>query len=170
MDEVEYVDELMGELRTGLDALLARGVPLRRESAHALAARMLAAVPGAHVYDELVGPFHTTGGVQTLLGITRQAVHERVKRGTLLRVLTSDEVALYPAFQFCGAQVSPPLRRVLATFRETPVDGWTVAAWLCVPCPELDDLSPRDWLADTDRDPTAVLALASEAAARWAQP
>ena len=129
MDEIQYVDELMGELRTGLEALLARGAPLRRESALTLATRMLAAVRGAHVYDELVGPFHTTAGVQTLLGITRQAVHARVKRGTLLRVLTSDEVALYPTFQFRGAQVPPPLRRVLATFRETPVDGWTVAAW-----------------------------------------
>ena len=52
MGEIQYVDELMAELRTGLEALLARGAPLRREPAHTLATRMLAAVPTEGLPEE----------------------------------------------------------------------------------------------------------------------
>jgi hypothetical protein len=168
--DTEFATDLMRELEAGVRSLVADNAPVLRIGPAAIAARMLAAVPRAHVYDETIGPFHTSEGVRTLLGVSRQAVHDRVRRGTLLQVRTSDGVLLYPAFQFDGADVPARLRSALTAFRDAPVDGWAIASWFSVPAEELDDLTPRQWLADPDRDPAPVHQLAADAAASWSAP
>lgn len=170
-DRAEYKAALMDALATGVDSLVAEDAPGLGDDPRAVAARMIAAVPRAHVYDDLVGPFYGTDAVRRMLGgVSRQAVHDRANRRTLLQVRTSDGVSLYPAFQFEGDGVSPRVRRVLSAFRDVPVDGWAVATWFSVPAVDLDGLTPRDWLGDLHRDDAMVLALAQRAAIRWAAP
>lgn len=126
--------------------------------------------PRASTWDEVIGPVYTAHGVARRLGISRHAVAQRARRKTLLSVVTSDNVVLYPAFQFAGDQVDPAVTAVLLEFRACPVDCWTVAAWFGVPEPALKGLTPRQWLADPHRDVTLVQRLAAEAAARWSAP
>lgn len=97
----------------------------------ALADRALAAqAPVPSPWDERIGPFLRSEGVQARLGITRQAVAAKAARRRLLRVFTADGVALFPVWQFEDGWVVPGLPEVLALFPEKAVDGWTLAGWL----------------------------------------
>ncbi len=98
---------------------------------------VLATAPVPSEWDELVGPFLVSEGVQARLGISRQAVAAKAARRRLLRVLTSDGVHLYPVWQFADNGVVAGLPEVLALFPEEAVDGWTLAAWLRTPDPDL---------------------------------
>jgi len=165
----EFKTALKDQLDARVDALVVTGATLRVDPS-ALAEQMLAVVPRAHLYDEVVGPFHSIEGVRRLLGISRQAVFDRVKRGTLLQVRTSDDLALYPAFQFSGTDVDPRVRAVLIQFRDAPVDGWTVATWFGVPAEELGGVTPKAWLADPALDLQTVSRIATATATRWSMP
>jgi hypothetical protein len=113
-----------------------------------LAARMVAAVPERSPWNA-VGPFYSTTGVAKLLGgISRQAVEDRRRRQRLIALRTQDGTWLYPAFQFDErGRLLPPVvaaHRGLAVGR---IDGWTAAASLLGPQPELHGRSIRDHLA-----------------------
>ncbi|GHS87315.1 hypothetical protein AGMMS50218_08910 [Actinomycetota bacterium] len=168
---LQFKDNLMHRLEVGVDELVAHHSPALNMDPSALAEQMLAVVPRSHVYDKELGPFHTTDGVRHLLGgVSRQAVFDRVRRGTLLQVRTADGVSLYPAFQFEGAEVSPRLRDVLVQFRSVPVDGWAVGAWLVAPAEDLGGVAPRAWLSDPGNPVEPVARLAAQTAARWSMP
>lgn len=136
-----------------------------------VARAMLAVLPAAvaHPWAAQIGPFHDTRGVQALLGITRQAVSERVTRRTLLGTRTTSGRIVYPTFQFVGREVAPQVKAVLAEFKDVPVDGWAIAAWFTVPAEALGGATPAGWLRD-GRDVDPVLDLARDAAARWSAP
>lgn len=146
----------------------AGGDPARLGSPADLARRMLAVVPTAHPWDEQIGPFYDTAGLVHWLNVTKQAVSDRVRRSRLLAVTTADGRVLYPARQFADRQLVTGLPETLAAFRETPVDGWTIAAWLTIPCSGLDGVTPLDWLR-SGNETAPVLQAAQQAAARWAQ-
>ncbi len=168
---VAYKSELMEALAKRIDALVAGDDPDLLEDPEQVADRMIAAVPRMHGYDELVGPFFTTDAVGRMLhGISRQAVHDRAARRTLLQVKTSDGVSLYPAFQFEDDEVSDRIRSVMTRFRGVPVDGWAIATWFSIPAESLDGLSPRQWLADRRRDAEPAHELARSTALRWSAP
>ena len=61
---------------------------------------MVSALPTQHPYDEPLGPFYDTTGLVSWLGVSRQAVADRVRRGTLLACRTQDGHLVYPAWQF----------------------------------------------------------------------
>ncbi|MFN0030348.1 MAG: hypothetical protein ACKV2O_24605 [Acidimicrobiales bacterium] len=104
----------------------------------ALAERALVALaPLPSPWDELVGPFVRSEGVQARLAITRQAVAAKAARRRLLRTITSDGQHLYPVWQFEGDGVVAGLAEVLSLFPESLVDGWTLAGWLRSPDPDL---------------------------------
>ncbi len=167
----QFKNDLMRRLETGVDELVARHSPVLDMDPSALAERMLAVVPRSQVYDKELGPFHTTDGVRHLLGgVSRQAVFDRVRRGTLLQVRTADGVSLYPIFQFEGAKVSPSLRDVLVQFRSVPVDGWAIGAWLVAPVADLGGVAPRAWLSDPGNPVKPVVRLAAQTAAQWSLP
>jgi hypothetical protein len=131
-----------------------------------LADRALAAqAPVTSPWDELIGPFFRSEGVQARLGISRQAVAAKAARRRLLRVFTSDGVALFPVWQFQDGSVVPGLAGVLSLFPERAVDGWTVAGWLRTEDAELGEV-PLEALAQ-GRD-EVVRAVARTAAAGWA--
>jgi hypothetical protein len=108
--------------------------------------------------------------VQALLGVTtRQAVHDLVKRGRLLGLLTRDGRTLYPRFQFgADGRPDPALGNLLAVFHAVDVNPWTIASWFATEQSELDGRSPAEWLAAGD-DPERLLAVARHSAAPLAR-
>jgi hypothetical protein len=54
----------------------------------------------------------------------------------------------------------------LPAFRDSPVDGWTLAAWFTTRSATLEGATPAQWLAD-DGDTGLVRALSEDAARRW---
>lgn len=131
-----------------------------------VADRMLAVVPMAHPWDEQVGPFYDTPGVVRLLGISKQAVADRVRRRTLIATITTNGRHLYPTFQFDRARIVPRISEVAAVFRSTPADGWAIASWFTTPAVTLNGQTPAQWLR-AGNDPDPVASLADDAAARW---
>lgn len=107
--------------------------------------------------DDEVGPFFETSGVCERLGVTRQRVHALANQGRLLKVMTTDHVAFYPAFQFDGREPVHGLREVLAEFAEAE-DPWMVATWFISPDPGLDGRSPIQALRDGATDEAAGVA------------
>lgn len=171
----DYRLALLAELEERLDAGVVRRLGADAPAPAELARRMVAVLPHAVEGNPMatqVGPqFHDTNGVAVVLAgpghapISKQAVEQRRKRGTVLAVKTSDGHWIYPTWQFDGAGVLPGLADVLAAFRGHP--AWSVATWVTTPMPELDDRSGAEWLA-AGRDPAAVLDLARRTARRWA--
>ena len=116
-----------------------------------------ASVPLASPWDDLVGPFLRSEGVQSRLQISRQAVAAKAARRRLLRTITDDGAHLYPLWQFDGAHLVTGLATVLALFPEPSVDGWTLAAWLRTPDPDLGE-APLEVLAGDGLDRVQAVA------------
>jgi hypothetical protein len=167
------IDEITYHVKQGLEERFSRyqdkGHSLDRiGSAKELARRMLEVVPSPSRWDELLGPFYSTGQVAKILGgVSRQALADRRERRTLLGLKTADGVVVYPTFQFDERnRVLPGLAEVLQTFRGQ-VDDWTLAGWLVSSSKMLRGQSVIQWLrAGGHLDP--VLALARDAAQRFA--
>jgi hypothetical protein len=160
----EYVEEATRQFEQDLARLVAEHDQAGRR-AHAVlgdprsfAHRAVRAVaPVASPWDDLVGPFVRTTGVQGRLRISRQAVAAKAARRRLLRVITSDGDHLYPLWQFDGDRLLPGLVDVIAMFPEEAVDGWTVAAWLRSPDPDLGE-SPLNAIRRGDIDRVRTIA------------
>jgi hypothetical protein len=99
----------------------------------------------------LVGPFYSDESLQPSRPSAADLDAE-VARGHLLRVLTSDGVALYPTFQFDDdLRVLSGLRPVLVALVQVP--AWSSAVWLCTEHTALDNLAPADVVRDSVRAP-----------------
>lgn len=133
-----------------------------------IADAMLNAIPTAHPFHSL-GPFYDTTGLSRWMGISRQAVHRKVKKHQLLAPVTGDGQRVYPAWQFTpDGKTVPGLSAVL---RILNTDQWTASIWLTTPSERLGNESAVDHLGRTtpQNEPlTAVLSAAREDAARWA--
>ena len=116
-----------------------------------------ASAPLPSPWDELVGPFLRSEGVQARLGISRQAVAAKAARRRLLRTITADGEHLYPLWQFDRGGLVPGLADILALFPEGAVDGWTLAGWLRTPDPDLDE-PPLDALVRGEQNRVRVAA------------
>lgn len=169
------VDEVTQQIRQGLkervSLFIAHGRSLGEiGSPEELARRMLEAVPVPSRWDDLLGPFYSTGQVGRLLGgVSRQAVADRRERRTVLGLKTADGVMVYPTFQFDQHnQVLAGLPEVLQCFRGTEVDDWTLAGWLISPLKALDGHSASEWLR-LKRPLEPLLVLARDAARRFSQ-
>lgn len=167
--ESELIDAVVERVHDRVHALIAAGGdPAQLGDPVELASRMLAAVPWAHPWDAQIGPFYDTAGLTRYLGVSKQALADRVARRRLLAVMVDGRM-LYPARQFAGRQLIPGLADTLAEFHGVPVDGWAIAAWLTTPAAALDGTTPLEWL--TERRPAgAARTLAAEHAARWQAP
>ncbi|HEV7196912.1 MAG TPA: hypothetical protein VGN19_13325 [Pedococcus sp.] len=170
------VDALAAAVR---DRVVAREAELREQGRlldlsdiEGLADRMLAALPTVHPLDEPLGPFYDTAGLVTWLGISRQAVFDRVRRGTLLACRTADGHLVYPSLQFGRAgQVRPGVQEAVGAFVRRGVDGWTIGTWLTAPSEVFGGQSAVDYLVVHRSSSTAVRWVAQSAAqdaARWA--
>lgn len=132
-----------------------------------IADAMVAALPLGHVFDEIAGPFYDTSGLTRWLGITRQALHQKVSRHTILACPLDDGGLVYPTWQFLdsGATI-PALGEVLATLCGGTGDPWMAALWLQAPSDQLGGRCATAWLRQ-GRDPHRVIELARQTAADW---
>ena len=170
------VDALTEALRERISArvedLRAQGRSLDLADVEELADRMLAALPTVHPLDQPLGPFYDTAGLVAWLGISRQALFDRVRRGTVLACRTSDGHLVYPSLQFGrNGAVRPGVVEAVGAFTRRGVDGWSVGAWLTTPTPVFGWQSAIDYLVVHRSSPTAVRWVAERAAsdaAAWA--
>lgn len=148
-----YADKLralLRQLREGGDESLTVPTP------EALAERQFSGVPDSAVTHAIadgalvdtVGPSWSSAKLRAELGeVSRQALHQRVQRGTLLALPTSDGATVYPVFQFVrrgeAIGVRPGLRAMLKVLRDQ--DPWAVAVALRASAPELGGAAPVDW-------------------------
>ncbi len=165
-DNRQAVDALVKVLR---DDLLKEDV-LPVPDIGKLAESMLRVVPrrqSSNIADK-AGPFFDTAGLVAWLGVSRQALDNRVRHRGLLACLSSDNVRLYPTWQFLhdGTTV-PGLRDVLRALNTGTRDSWTWALWMAGENPDLDGRTARDWLVDGG-DPEPVIASAQRTAGQWA--
>lgn len=170
-----YAEELVAHLLRGIEersmAYHQHGRSLGdMGSPDELAQKMLAAFPEPSRWDDLLGPFFTTGQMTRLLGgISRQALAERRERRTVLGLMTADGVVVYPTFQLdTHNRVLPGLSEVLRSFDPTAVDEWTLAGWLVARHGALGERSVVEWLRQ-ERDLAPLLALARDASRRFEQ-
>ncbi|MUL84542.1 MULTISPECIES: hypothetical protein [unclassified Mycolicibacterium] len=132
-----------------------------------IAEAMVAALPLGHVFDEITGPFYDTAGLTRWLGVSRQALHQKVARYAILACPLDEGGVVYPAWQFLdsGATI-PSLRDVLTALTEGADDPWMAALWMRAPSDRLDGSCPADWLCQGG-DPQRVIEMARESAASW---
>lgn len=143
---------------------------LARIDPQQIAERAAALIPIPHPYAQL-GPFYPTSAVVKWLGLTRQALDQRVRARKMLGCPTSDGgQRVYPVWQFTdGGQVIPQLAEVLDALHEGIDDPWTWATWLAAPVPgRFDGMPAHRWLAE-GRDAEPVLIEARRTAGRLAQ-
>lgn len=164
--EETYRQQILDAVAAGLSDRVGGHAAASWGPAEQVAARMLATIPTTHPWDAQIGPFYDTSAVVRLLGVSKQAVADRVQRRTLLAAHTAQGRIVYPTWQFAGQRVIPAVSRILARFRTSPVDGWAIAAWFTTPAVMLDHTSPIDWLTGGG-DGTPVQVLADDMAARW---
>lgn len=154
----EFVAEATREFKQALSRVVAdheragRGARAVLGEPRSFAERAVhASAPLASPWDDLVGPFLRSEGVQARLKISRQAVAAKAARRRLLRAVTADGEHLYPLWQFDGDHLVTGLAEMLALFPERSVDGWTLAAWLRTLDPDLGE-APLDVLSRGELD------------------
>lgn len=127
-------------------------------------------------WNELLGPFWSTGRVANWLGTTETRIKIRSEQMRLLRLKTSDGGFVFPAFQFVELEPSQHhvvagLDKVLEPFRDVVnregVD-WSLASWISAPRKDLGRKSIIDHLK-LGGDVAQVVALARDIASRWAR-
>lgn len=166
--ERHVVDALSAGVREWLSAIEEAGRgPETLGAPEDLADRMLATLPAPHPWDKQIGPFYDTPRLVKLLGVSKQAIADRVRRRTLLAATTKNGRVVYPTFQFDGHRVRGPVAEVLSVFKGTPVDGWAVGAWFTTPSTALGGATPVEWLYEGG-DVHLVWTLARDANHRWA--
>lgn len=89
-------------------------------------------------WAEIVGPCYTTASLARTLGWTEAAVTEAADSLALLKLTTSDEVELYPAFQLGDGEPVDGLADVLRVLRTGVNAPWTWAQWLHTPFTDED--------------------------------
>lgn len=178
-----YAEELVRQLKSAVrEAVPARGGGIALPSPEALVQREMAA--GARIDDphagaiadsamvDTVGPSWSTKKVRAELGgVSAQAVHQRVDRGTLWALPTSDGATAFPIFQFVRRngrlETKPGLRAMFKILRGQ--DPWAVAVLMQTPAPELAGMSPVEW-ERSDGGTEALEQLARDLVREWNRP
>ena len=174
--DADSVDVLIAEVRRRVEerarSLVAQGRRLDLAQVEDLADRMVAALPTVHPLDQPLAPFYDTTGLVSWLGISRQALFDRVRRGTVLACRTADGHLVYPSLQFGRTgQVRPGVQEAVGAFTRAGVDGWVTGTWLTTPSEVFDGESAVDYLVVHRSSAAAVARVAAAAAAdaaRWA--
>ena len=83
-------------------------------------------------WARIVGPCYTAAGIADVLGCTEAEVGRAADELRLLEVQTSDELALYPAFQVQSGHIVRGLPEVLEVLRTGTAGRWTWVQFLNV--------------------------------------
>jgi hypothetical protein len=81
-------------------------------------------------WDRIIGPFYTVESAARLLKLSEAELLRKADKLEVLRVITSDEVTLFPAFQFADEQVIQGIPETLAILKTGTDASWTWALWL----------------------------------------
>ncbi|MDT0116614.1 DUF2384 domain-containing protein [Microbacterium sp. PRF11] len=167
-----YKAELLQEIGRNLDEYLSRDTitDFSADARAATASSALAGVREANRVNDQLGVFYSVDRVmQVLGGISRQAVNERVHKNRLLRVRTSDNVLVFPAFQFTEhGELRPGISDLLKILLPTGEDPWTVAYWLTSEIADFGGRTALDILDSRNVDEIEdLLDLARDDAAGW---
>ena len=112
-----------------------------------------------------IGLFYNTAGVMSLFGgVAEQAVDARLRSGSIHAMRTSDGVWVYPVFQFAGADIDPRLEPAIRALRHVP--GWSAGLWFVTPNPDLEGLTPLEWINDGRLDDEVAVS-ARRSAPEW---
>lgn len=160
-----------------LRLIVARRSPLTDDEVRRVIAYLDEALPEKQgtLEDEL-GPMFTTATLMKRWDVTRQALHGRVSRQSILGLPASDGTRVYPAFQFVNPQrpergpagVLPGLPEVLKILSKAGASEMTVAKWLRSADGRLGERSAEEFLR-SGGDSDVVVGIASQDAARWMQ-
>jgi hypothetical protein len=126
-------------------------------------------------WSQAVGARLDTNQAVDLLGITRQALHKRVRTGSLIGI-PGRGTTYFPAWQFNSSrnEVWPVVRHIIGVFAEElgeRVDPMIIAAWATTrQYEDLDGSTPAEWIAVKHGEyPEEVLESARRAAGRLAR-
>lgn len=166
--EREFLLGLRARYQAEFERLRAAGADVARlGDPDELAARVAASTPLApSPWEEITGPFYDTAGLTAWLGISRQALGDRVKHLSIFGLQTGDGQWVYPAWQFSADRAPiPHLAELLRILAHGTADRWTWLLWLTAP--SADGALAYEVLA-SGKDAAALLAEARADAARWA--
>jgi nucleoid DNA-binding protein len=131
------------------------------ESAYAPSARALALLRGKEISEadlkESGGSF-TLQDVESLLGISRQAIDKKVQDNALLAIPGPHGRRRYPVVQFTTDGTVPGLQKVLKSLPST--NGWFRLNFLVTPDAHLGDQRPVDVLKQGHIEPVVTAAKA----------
>ncbi len=139
-------DELLEAVRAGSSASFATGrrsvrwAPRHRSRRH----RRPLGLVRTQGWADIVGPCYSSGGLQKELGVGRAALSKAVRERRALRLDTSDQRTLYPAFQVRNSALVPGLSEVLPILGAGVDDPWTWAQWSTRP-----SAAGTEWSGDT---------------------
>jgi len=124
---------------------------------------------------ELLKPFWSSAKLQQEFKASRQALDSRMRVGSLLGLKTGDGQLVFPVFEFIrdtkGAlKVRSGVIEMLKIVRNSEgYEPWMFATLLRTPAPELEDLTPIEWMRDPDRDQRELRALALRWVHEWSR-
>jgi hypothetical protein len=112
-------------------------------------------------WEAALGRYLSVAEAAKVLGVSsRQAVHQRIARGTLLAMDLTGQTVL-PAYQFDGSTVRREVPHVLKLLRPAQLSDEAVISWFGSPQLELEGASPADWLG---KDPARLFEAARQTA------
>jgi hypothetical protein len=143
-----------------------RTVPRRQSLTDRNGSRYAPDMAEENPWGKIVGPCYTTASLARELGVEPSAVSRAASDLRALRLVTSDDLEAFPAWQVKGGALVSGLAEVLAELRDGFDSPWMWAQWLAATPPggtrsHIEDLRS----GDVER---AVLA-ARHAAAVWKQ-
>jgi hypothetical protein len=100
-------------------------------------------------WDDNVGPFYDHAGLQQLTTLSVRSIDAAVVAGDLLGVVTSDNLMLFPVFQFGErGELLPGLSDVAAALVPISDDTWDIALWLLTPSDDFGGLTAAECLRE----------------------
>ena len=122
---------------------------------------------------DLLAPYWSAPRTLQELGIKAGEMRQRLVDGSVLAVATYGGTLFFPIWQFQRhpdgrVEVKPGLLTFMQTLRTVIEDGWTVGTLLRTSAPELDDLTPEQWV-DAGREPATLDRYASVLVREWSR-
>lgn len=97
-------------------------------------------------WEAALGRYLTVAEAAKVLGVSsRQAVHQRIERGTLL-AMSLGGVTVLPVYQFEGSAVRSEVVHVIKLLSGAKLSAEAIVSWFASPQPELDGARPSDYL------------------------
>lgn len=109
----------------------------------------------------IIGKLYTTAAVcKRLGGITPQALNDRIKKGSILRLKDGKGRNGYPVFQFSDDAVDPEVQKIIQTLLRGNFTERQTALWLASPSRAYNGKSAVEYMKESPENFAEVLATA----------